>query len=52
LTNSSVSTATDVLEKIQKFKEEKIGSRRKDFVETVKIESTGNADGEAMDFSG
>ncbi|KIX08122.1 uncharacterized protein Z518_02778 [Rhinocladiella mackenziei CBS 650.93] len=41
--------ATDIKEQIEKFKEEKIGSRRKDFVETVKTEKGGNADGEAMD---
>ncbi|EXJ85294.1 ubiquitin conjugation factor E4 B [Capronia epimyces CBS 606.96] len=43
--------ATDVKEAIEKFREEKIGSRRKDFVETVRIEAVGNADGEPMDLS-
>ena len=43
------SIATDIKDKIEKFKEEKIGSRRKGFMETVKTESGGNADGEAMD---
>lgn len=51
LTDESVCIATDIKEKIEKFKEEKIGSRRKDFVETVKTETAGNADGEAMDTS-
>jgi hypothetical protein len=46
-----VSTATDVSEAIQKFKDEKIGSARRVFVETVKTENGGNADGEAMDTS-
>ncbi|KAJ9498426.1 Ubiquitin conjugation factor E4 [Exophiala xenobiotica] len=39
--------ATDIKEQIEKLKQERIGSRRKDFVETVKIEATGNADGES-----
>ncbi|KAL2403925.1 Ubiquitin conjugation factor E4 [Exophiala dermatitidis] len=43
--------ATDVKEAIEKFKEERIGNRRKDFVETVKTEAGGNADGEPMDLS-
>lgn len=41
-------------EKITKFKEEKIGNRRKDFVETVKTEeATPGVDtsGDAMDTS-
>jgi len=39
--------ATDMKERIQKFKEEKIGSRRRDFVETVKTVEGGDPD--AMD---
>ena len=34
-------TATEMKEKILKFKDEKIGSRKRDFVETVKTEPTG-----------
>jgi hypothetical protein len=30
--------ATEMKEKIEKFKDEKIGAKRKDFVETVKTE--------------
>ena len=51
LTNESFWPASDVKEKIEKFKDERIGSRRKDFVETVKTETAGNADGESMDTS-
>ncbi len=40
--------ATDIKEQIEKYKQEKLGGRRKDFVETVKTETAGNADGEAM----
>lgn len=54
--------ATEVKEKITKFKEEKIGSRRRDFVETVKTEDgeagvessealASSAPGDAMDTS-
>jgi len=41
--------ATDVKEQIEKFKQEKTGNRRKDFVETVRTESVGGADGEATE---
>lgn len=57
-TNNISSPATDVKEKITKFKEEKIGSRRKDFVETVKAEGAASSipagvesSGDAMDTS-
>jgi len=43
--------ATDIKEQIEKLKDEKIGSRRKGFVETVKTEDGGAADGEPMDLS-
>ncbi|EXJ58547.1 ubiquitin conjugation factor E4 B [Cladophialophora yegresii CBS 114405] len=43
--------ATDVKEQIQKFKDERMGSARREFVETVKTEPAGNADGEPMDLS-
>ncbi|KIW46383.1 uncharacterized protein PV06_02057 [Exophiala oligosperma] len=39
--------ATDIKEQIDKFKQERIGGKRRDFVETVKTEAGGNADGEA-----
>lgn len=41
------SLATDIKEQIDKFKQERIGGKRRDFVETVKTEAGGNADGEA-----
>ncbi|KAI1616566.1 ubiquitin conjugation factor E4 B [Exophiala viscosa] len=41
--------ATDVKEQIEAFKQEKIGNRRKDFVETVKTEPVGGPDGEATE---
>jgi len=38
-------------EKIQAFKAEKMGGKRKEFVETVQTETTGDSTGEAMDTS-
>ncbi|KAJ9607700.1 Ubiquitin conjugation factor E4 [Cladophialophora chaetospira] len=46
-----VEPATDIMEQIRKFKDERIGGGRREFVETVKTEPVGNADGEAMDLS-
>ena len=46
---TTIPLATDVKEQIEAFKQEKIGNRRKDFVETVKTEPVGGPDGEATD---
>jgi hypothetical protein len=34
--------ATEMKEKIEKFKEERIGGKKRDFVETVKVEGGGD----------
>jgi hypothetical protein len=38
-------------ERIQAFKAERMGGKRKEFVETVQTEVTGGSTGEAMDTS-
>lgn len=38
-------------ERIQAFKAERMGTKRKEFVETVQTEATGDSTGEAMDTS-
>jgi len=40
--------ATDIKQQIEKFKDERIGGRRRDFVETVQIEGQAK-DGDVMD---
>ena len=39
--HADFSTATEMMEKIEKFKDEKIGGRKRGFVETVKTETSG-----------
>lgn len=41
--------ATEMKEKIEAFKAEKMGGKRKEFVETIQVESKGDSTGEMMD---